>query len=157
MGKMQRNKGASGEREVLALLSERLGIKLERNLSQTRSGGADCIQLGRIRLEVKRQERLNISGWWKQAEEQAGYVSIPSGIDTYMGSDLNSKKIPGGSPGVSPGDHRLIPVLAYRQSRKPWTFVLDASDIPILESRGHLLHMDIETFCAIVVAHGLSL
>jgi hypothetical protein len=153
MGKMQRNKGASGEREVLALLSERLGIKLERNLSQTRSGGADCIQLGRIRLEVKRQEQLNISNWWKQAQEQAGYVYIPSGIYTYMGEHLNDKDSPGSSPGEPA---RLIPVLAYRQSRKPWTFVLDASDIPILESRGHLLHMDIETFCAIVMAHGLS-
>ena len=138
MGKMQRNKGANGEREVLAMLSERLGIPLERNLSQTRNGGADCVQLGRIRLEVKRQERLNITAWWKQAEEQAGYVSIPNGIDTYMERGLN-----------------LIPVLAYRQSRKPWTFILDAADIPILESRGHLLHMDIDTFCAIVVAHGM--
>lgn len=154
MGKMQRTKGASGEREVLALLSERLGIKLERNLSQTRNGGADCIQLGRIRLEVKRQERLNISGWWKQAEEQAGYVYIPSGIYTYKTGHLNAEDFPGGSPGEPV---RLIPVLAYRQSRKPWTFILDASDIPILESRGHLLHMDIDTFCAIVVAHGLSL
>lgn len=137
MGKMQRNKGAAGEREVLALLSERLGVKLERNLSQTRSGGADCIQLGRIRLEVKRQERLNITAWWKQAEEQS--LLLVTNVTN------NNKR------------ERLIPVLAYRQSRKPWTFVLDASDIPILESRGHLLHMDIETFCAIVVAHGLSL
>lgn len=137
MGKMQRNKGAAGEREVLALLSERLGVKLERNLSQTRNGGADCIQLGRIRLEVKRQERLNITAWWKQAEEQS--LLLVTNVTN------NNKR------------ERLIPVLAYRQSRKPWTFVLDASDIPILESRGHLLHMDIETFCAIVVAHGLSL
>jgi hypothetical protein len=137
MGKMQRTKGATGEREVLALLSERLGVKLERNLSQTRNGGADCVQLGRVRLEVKRQERLNISGWWKQAEEQAGYISTPNGVDIYEDGRLN-----------------LIPVLAYRQSRKPWTFILDAADIPILESRGHLLHMDIDTFCAIVVARG---
>lgn len=151
MGKMQRNKGATGEREVLALLGERLGMKLERNLSQTRNGGADCVELGRIRLEVKRQERLNITGWWKQAREQAGYVSIPNGIDTYMGSDLNTN-LTGGSSGEPV---RLIPALAYRQSRKPWTFILDASDIPILESRGHLLHMDIDTFCAIVVAHGM--
>jgi hypothetical protein len=135
MGKMQRNKGANGEREVLALLGERLGMKLERNLSQTRNGGADCVELGRIRLEVKRQERLNITAWWKQAEEQS--LLLVTNV-------TNNNK-----------GERLIPALAYRQSRKPWTFILDSSDIPILESRGHLLHMDIDTFCAIVVAHGM--
>lgn len=135
MGKMQRNKGANGEREVLALLSERLGVTLSRNLSQTRNGGADCVELGRIRLEVKRQERLNINAWWKQAEEQS--LLLVTNV-------TNNNK-----------GERLIPVLAYRQSRKPWAFVLDASDIPILESRGHLLHMDIDTFCAIAVAHGM--
>jgi len=133
MGKMQRNKGANGEREVLALLSERLGVTLSRNLSQTRNGGADCVELGRIRLEVKRQERLNITAWWKQAEEQS-LLLVTNVTNNNTGE-------------------RLIPALAYRQSRKPWTFILDASDIPILQSRGHLLHMDIDTFCAIVVAH----
>jgi hypothetical protein len=124
MGKMQRVKGAVGEREVLALLSERLGVKLERNLSQTRNGGADCIQLGKVSLEVKRQERLNITAWWEQAVKQAG---------------------------------SNIPVLAFRQSRKPWTFVVDSNDVQLLSSRGHLLHMDVDTFCAIVSAFGWNL
>lgn len=148
MGKMQRNKGANGEREVLALLSERLGVTLSRNLSQTRNGGADCVELGRIRLEVKRQERLNITAWWKQAEEQS-LLLVTNVTNNNTGERLNTNQ-PGGSPGEPV---RLIPALAYRQSRKPWTFILDASDIPILQSRGHLLHMDIDTFCAIVVAH----
>jgi hypothetical protein len=44
-------------------------------------------------IEVKRQERLEIKSWWKQACHQA-----------------------------RPGNH--IPVLAYRQSRQPWRFVM---------------------------------
>lgn len=122
MGRMQRTKGATGEREVLKLLSERLGVKLERNLTQTRGGGADCVEMGSLRLEVKRQEKLAIATWWAQAQQQAG-------------------------------EH--IPVLAYRQSHKPWTFVLDSFDLALLPCRGHLLHMDLETFCALVTARGL--
>jgi hypothetical protein len=117
MGKSQRVKGATGEREVLGLLSERLGQKFERNITQSRCGGADCIDMGRIRLEVKRQERLLVKDWWEQAQKQA-------------------------KDGV--------PVLAYRQSRKPWTFVLDCADISLLDVRGHLIHMDMETFCLLV-------
>lgn len=117
MGRSQRVKGASGEREVLALIGEKLGRKFERNITQSRYGGADCIDMGRIKLEVKRQEKLNISDWWKQAERQAK----------------------GG-----------VPVLAYRQSRKPWTFVLDCADVCLLDARGHLIQMDLETFCLLV-------
>lgn len=117
MGKSQRIKGASGEREVLALLGEMLGKKFERNITQSRYGGADCIDMGLIKLEVKRQERLAVKEWWEQAQRQA-------------------------KDGV--------PVLAYRQSRKPWTFVLDCADACLLDTRGHLIQMDIETFCLIV-------
>lgn len=122
MGRMQRVKGAAGEREVLKILSEKFGVKLERNLTQTRCGGADCVEMGRLRLEVKRQEKLAIAAWWAQAQEQAG---------------------------------ENVPVLAYRQSHKPWTFVLDSNDLALLPCRGHLLHMDVDTFCALVTACGL--
>lgn len=141
MGKMQRNKGAAGEREVLAMLGERLGVTLQRNLSQTRNGGADCVELGRIRLEVKRQESLNLNQWWIQAGRQAGYVYIPSGMYTYKVDALNE-----GQP--------LVPVLAYRQSRKPWVFVLDCFDLKLLPCRGHLLSTNLETFCELVTVHG---
>jgi len=117
MGKSQRVKGASGEREVLGLLGEILQRKFERNITQSRHGGADCIDMGRIKLEVKRQERLAIKDWWEQAQRQA-------------------------KDGV--------PALAYRQSRKPWTFVLDCADVCLLDVRGHIVHMDIETFCLLV-------
>lgn len=148
MGRMQRNKGAAGEREVLKMLGERLGMKLERNLSQTRNGGADCVELGNIRLEVKRQERLNVNAWWVQAAQQAGYVYIPLGMYTYKVDDLNKPN----TPEVS---QSLIPALAYRQSHKPWTFMLDSFDLKLLPYRGHLLGMNVDTFCTLLTACGL--
>lgn len=70
-GKGRRSKGANGEREFAKLLSEKLGIKLERNLEQTRAGGHDLIGLPGIAIEVKRCEQLAINQWWRQAVEQA--------------------------------------------------------------------------------------
>jgi large subunit ribosomal protein L19 len=57
MGRAERLKGARGENEVAALLSESLGIAVKRKLGQARDGGDD-IQVGRWRLEVKRRERI---------------------------------------------------------------------------------------------------
>lgn len=72
MGKFSRNKGANGERELLGLLSDRLGIMLSRNLTQYQAGGADCIGLEGISLEIKRCEQLSVAQWWAQAVEQSG-------------------------------------------------------------------------------------
>lgn len=91
MGKMQRTKGATAERELLKLLSDGLGLNLTRNLTQTREGGADCDDLEGYALEIKRHETLQLTTWWRQAVEQAG---------------------------------DKVPVLAYRQSRHPWLFVV---------------------------------
>ena len=70
-GAASRRKGATGEREVLRLLGELLGEALERNLSQSRSSGSDCIGVKGFAIEVKRQERLNRQAWWRQAVDQA--------------------------------------------------------------------------------------
>ena len=74
MGKMQRNKGAGGEREAIRVLGEQLGAvvetELKRNLQQTRDGGADLIGLGAWRIEVKRSKIKRMSPWWAQAVEQ---------------------------------------------------------------------------------------
>lgn len=68
MGKAQRTKGASGEREVCRLLRGVLGIEAKRNLSQTREGGCD-IAVGSFHIEVKRRALIgNIYGWMEQAE-----------------------------------------------------------------------------------------
>ena len=65
-----RTKGASAEREVFKIISDSLGIKVERNLVQTREGGSDTV-VGDWAIEVKRQETLSINAWWEQAVEQA--------------------------------------------------------------------------------------
>jgi len=72
MGASQRTKGAAAERELAKLLSERLDVRVERNLEQTRSGGADLLGVGPFALEAKRHERLAINAWWAQACAQAG-------------------------------------------------------------------------------------
>ena len=65
-----RTKGASAERELFKIVGDMLGIKVERNLEQTRDGGADTI-VGEWALEVKRQEILHIDDWWEQTTRQA--------------------------------------------------------------------------------------
>lgn len=70
-GAMSRRKGAAAERELLRLLGEELGAELERNLSQPRGGGSDCICVKGFAIEVKRVERSSIPAWWRQALEQA--------------------------------------------------------------------------------------
>ena len=60
MSKASRDKGASGEREVCALLSEELGINAQRQLDQSRDGGCDIfinVAGKSCAIEVKRQER----------------------------------------------------------------------------------------------------
>lgn len=74
MSAMQRRKGAAAEREVLKLLGEELGWALQRNLTQTREGGADCLCIEGWAIEVKRCERLSRPAWWRQAVEQAKRV-----------------------------------------------------------------------------------
>ena len=122
MGKMQRNKGAAGEREVAKILNDELGIELVRNLEQTRNGGHDLIGLDGWAIEIKRQEQLSINTWWKQTTDQAERAGAK-------------------------------PALFYRQSRKPWTVVVDANDIsqdsfPV--NRRHTIQMDVQCFCQLV-------
>ena len=73
MSKMGKNKGANGEREALKWFMDRfpdLG-DLSRNFAQTRDGGADCLCIDGIALEIKRQETLSVAAWWKQTIQQA--------------------------------------------------------------------------------------
>jgi hypothetical protein len=75
-GSRSRNKGARAELEVLRLLGDELGQELQRNLSQTRAGGADCICVRGFAIEVKRQEQLSRPAWWRQAVEQARGLGV---------------------------------------------------------------------------------
>ena len=69
-GRASRNKGASAERELAAMLSDELGYPIKRKLGQAREGGDD-IQVENYRLEVKRREKLAVESWCKQVEEVA--------------------------------------------------------------------------------------
>ena len=84
-----RSKGKRGERELFDLLG--FG---ERNLDQTRSGGADGVDTAPFSIEVKRQEKVRLSAWWTQTERQA-----EAGEDS-------------------------IPVLAWRRNRQDWNFLV---------------------------------
>lgn len=71
MGKMSRDKGARGERELFDLLSEHLGFVVRRNVDQARAGGADGVEIPGWAIEVKRRESLSLPSWWRQTVEQA--------------------------------------------------------------------------------------
>jgi len=74
---MQRRKGASAERELFGLLRDELGLIVERNLTQSRSGGADSLSLPGLAIEVKRVESEWRESWWTQALSQAGATLTP--------------------------------------------------------------------------------
>lgn len=69
MGKMSREKGKRGEREVFGLLSDLLGIVVKRNIN-ARRGDCDSLELPGWACESKRVERWT-EEYWVQAVEQA--------------------------------------------------------------------------------------
>ena len=98
-GKGARNKGAQGEREFLKLITNLLAergvtVELRRNYDQTAIGGADCLRLPGVAIEVKRQETLELAAWWRQAIDQAERCE------------------------------EAIPVLAYRRNKEPWNVLI---------------------------------
>lgn len=122
MSKTQRTKGASGERELCAAIRDELGVRLVRNLEQSRRGGFDLVPaddetgpvataLARLAIEVKRHAQAppgSIASWWRQAETQASAAG-------------------------------LVPCLAYRADRQPWRFVLPLASVhPDLPPAGGL-------------------
>lgn len=70
MGKMSRNKGAVAEKEVFKIMNDELGLELKRNLSQYQGTDSDLHLFG-FCIEIKRQETLSLSTWWKQVVEVA--------------------------------------------------------------------------------------
>ena len=137
MSRMQREKGANAERELIGAIYDELGVRLMRNLEQSRAGGHDLTlapgetgpvaeALGRFAVEVKRHARADRSAlraWWAQAETQAETAG-------------------------------LVPVLAYRVDRAPWRIIL-----PLVELREGLTRapgldftaeLSLLAFCALV-------
>lgn len=86
-----RAKGAGGEREFSAELANHIGVRLTRNLEQSRQGGHDLTlpadapegpatdALGRLAIECKRHATVTpgaLAGWWDQARGQAERVGL---------------------------------------------------------------------------------
>lgn len=101
MGKMSREKGKVGEREVAALLREH-GFEARRGQQFSGDGAPDVIHELRIaddcaiHIEVKRVEKFPLWDALSQAKEDA-----------------------------PPGD---IPIVFHRKNTKDWVVVLDADD-----------------------------
>jgi Holliday junction resolvase len=109
---MQRDKGATAERELAGAIFGELGVRLVRNLDQSRRGGYDltlapgetgpaALALARYAVEVKRHARTTpalLRSWWSQAEAQAEAAG-------------------------------LVPALAYRPDRGAWRFVLPLCEV----------------------------
>lgn len=74
-GRSSKRKGAKGEREACALLSELLGFEIKRKLGAARSGGVDSEDIPGWALEIKRVEKAHLNKWWRQAVEQAGDIN----------------------------------------------------------------------------------
>jgi len=73
----QRRKGASGERELCALLSEAFGATIKRKLGQARESGNDC-DVPPYRIECKRRMRRGpIYDWLEQCEKDAPLGEVP--------------------------------------------------------------------------------
>ena len=76
-----RTKGQTGEREIIKLLQpiidrvyddHRLPApQLQRNTLQAHKGGFDVVGIDSLAIEIKREERLNLSDWWQQTIKQA--------------------------------------------------------------------------------------
>lgn len=86
-GKMSRDKGKRGEREIIDLLQpvvnevreylELPSLILKRNTLQSDRGGSDIAGLPWLAAEVKFHDKLNVEVWWKQTQEQCEAGQVP--------------------------------------------------------------------------------
>jgi len=66
VSKLGKSRGSDYEREVCAFLSDVLGVKVQRLLSQARDGGAD-IDIPPFLVECKRRRKIAVYEWIDQA------------------------------------------------------------------------------------------
>ena len=85
MSNFSKQKGKRGEKDFTAELQSLLGKIKERKKAaghtaweygpqafvDVQANGSDIQSIEGLAIEVKRQEVLNVSAWWKQAERQA--------------------------------------------------------------------------------------
>jgi hypothetical protein len=138
-----RAKGAGAEREFAGLVRDWTGVRLIRNLEQTRSGGHDLIvhpdeagdaadAFRKLAIECKRYQTVtegNLQKWWAQAAVQAEQAG-------------------------------LIPVLGYRPNRSPWRVVVPMGIVnPALNQNNQLSYtatLSVEAFCLVVVESSIG-
>lgn len=104
MGANAKAKGGAGEREMEKWLFDNIDeihTRPKRELGQSRDGGADIIVEPWFIIEVKRREVLDLHSWWYQVI-------------------IAQKKFPD-----------LLPVVAFRQNKKPWEFLISAQHIQL--------------------------
>lgn len=101
-----RAKGAAGEREFCAWLEKNFNLpeKPQRELGQARDSGADVVCYP-FAFEVKRREKLDLLDWWAQVKRAV----------------LNKNCSSFG----------LEPVVAFRQNKAKWEFLIAGEHIGI--------------------------
>lgn len=135
--KNSRQKGADGERELAGLIHDQLGVRMVRNLEQSRSGGHDLVvhpdsdgsvadRLRDFAVEVKRHRRATqalLATWWGQTVEQA--VAVHG-----------------------------IPALAYREDRQDWLVIIPMTamhpDMPAAPGLNWTTTLRLPGWCAFV-------
>jgi hypothetical protein len=125
-----RAKGASAELEFSNIIYQWAGIRLIRNLEQSRSGGHDLIvhadefgpvadSFRTLAIEIKRHSKVTpglIKAWWAQAQQQAEH-------------------------------NELTPILAYRADRQDWQVIAPLHLINATMSR----NMGLDSTCSVSV------
>lgn len=76
LGRNNKRRGAGGERELSAILSDALGWVVKRTLGQARDGGHD-IQTGRFKWEVKRRKAIAVYDFMAQVEKACDERETP--------------------------------------------------------------------------------
>ena len=111
-----RVKGAAGERELVRILGEMTGSEWLRNLEQTRSGGADLISAEFSFLSLE----------VKRCERLC--------LNQWLAQATRQAK-----------PHQT-PALAFRQSRKPWVFLIPMTALDPTAPPAALATLDLDGF-----------
>lgn len=96
-GKASRDKGARGERELVAMIRDELGVICNRNykqVAQAQHGDIEQI-IGGFLIEAKNCARIDLKAWWRQVR---------------IAAEAHPDK--------------PLPCLAYKIARKGWRFVI---------------------------------
>jgi hypothetical protein len=107
-------KGKTGEKEFCEFLKVHFDVDLEREYNQASGNSTDIVFDPYFMFEIKRREKLDFDPWWTQVRHA---------------SEVHKRK----------SGKYLMPVVAFRQNRKQWEFLIPATLIGV-DSR--YLHVD---------------